>query len=818
MTSVKKHYPLLTLLRFLVVVIICVAVISGLIVYWAHQQIQSLGIESVQIELGNPMEGEPFFRSIEGVYVDYDQGAIAQSAQFALQNIDLKLSYSDKGKLGLKVRSTNADIHLHVPPSESESELVDYIIDPIQSYLIPLPVDSIKIDKFTFKLDDPSLNLPLEQIEGTATVEQNQLTSRGQMAFTSDQFLNYKLKTDNLAKANIALTNENTDTPFELDADVDIQDTTALQFTLSSHPEAIKEYALLFQFIDTSSTTQIHTLGGKISFKGHVEFPSLFKGSEEQWTNQLTLKGEAHSQLQVSLNETKDKQAVELKQVTLNVIQTLEMKNGVITSLFQPDTQLDLSASIDSELHDSIFMVDESNKEQEKSKVVQIKTSLAAPVNVQYDSQGTINIQYPQTIHCFSQSTSINRTLELSLLKGHWQFSHEMLGETEFQLQLNQFNQLPVDYFAGEIKVNQIDEQYMINSAWGLKNQPQLATINAVYNHAQQHLNLVSNLTIDHIGSKSPIKKIIGFYAPGLGVDKNSNLTLDAEFTLKQIDSDNPNIAWKVVGNAQFPSLTYEDYHQENMDLVLSGKGNLNQFDSNFTLLSDSIFVGVPINHFQMEAVLLGDLERHTLEAPIKNLQFSVFKGAVFLKEQATLYYDLPRPDTSPPSEIKTSILEMQANKLDLSAILDTMQNPDIKGSGQLSGTIPIQVDSSGNIQVADGNLTSIAPGGIIQYRDSRYTAMAQTNSNMKLLFDSLDNFHYNELQALIDYQHSGQTNIHLRLNGRNPDESKGLPIDLNVNLELNLLKHLESLRLASEEFSQDVGGKIQDKQRHKTH
>lgn len=809
MASVKKHSPTFVLLRFLLVVSVCLILVLGGTFYWSQKQLESLGIKNIQLQLGNPLSGEAFFRSIHGLYEGYDQGSVTQTAKFSLENIDLTLFFNrDNQSLDFKIRCQNADIHLELLPVASESDLLDYLIEPIQNYLINLPLYSVNLEKFNLNLHDPSLSFPLQGMKGNATLQEGQLNSSGQILFNEEHALSYQIKTYSLAGVQISLTNELPDKLFQLDADMSVEDNSTIKMAFDSHPEVIREYLQLFQLNDFPWFHNLKTLEGALSITGEINLPSEFKGTLNQWKYLPTLKAEASTKVAFSYHD------LPLKQGDMDLVQTLMLSNGLINTTFQPQSRLKLSAELPNATHDDIFLLESLESTDAGNKPVEVTVSLDNPFNVSLDPQDTINIQYQEPFKVLTHSPSANRTIQLTFTNGQWQHSQELLGNTEFEMKLKRFKELPIDFLAGDVRVSQTDEQYTVNSSVGLKNQPEIATINAIYDTTHHHLNVVSNLTVQQIPSDSAFQDIIHFYAPGIAADQHSNLKLDFEYTLDQLNTDSPKSIWKAEGSAQIPWLSYEDYHQQNMDLVFSGTGNLNQFGSQFTLLSDSIFVGVPINHFQAEAEMLGNLQQGTFEAPIKNLQFSVFKGAVFLKEQTTLYYDTVDPNQQEYPELKNALLQMQAQKLDLSAILETLQNQEIKGTGQLSGTIPIQIDSSGNIQVTDGNLSSIEPGGMIQYQDKKYATMGETNSNLKLLFDSLDNFHYNELKALISYQHNGQTDIHLNLNGRNPDASKGFPLDLNVNLELNLLKHLESLRLASEEFSQEVGGKIQDKQR----
>ena len=75
---------------------------------------------------------------------------------------------------------------------------------------------------------------------------------------------------------------------------------------------------------------------------------------------------------------------------------------------------------------------------------------------------------------------------------------------------------------------------------------------------------------------------------------------------------------------------------------------------------------------------------------------------------------------------------------------------------------------------------------------------MAKTNSNMKLVFDALENFQYTVLSSTITYDTSGKLNLGLKLQGSNPNLQQGRAINLNVNLEEDLPALITSLQLTN--------------------
>ncbi|SNY50845.1 Dicarboxylate transport [Arsukibacterium tuosuense] len=141
--------------------------------------------------------------------------------------------------------------------------------------------------------------------------------------------------------------------------------------------------------------------------------------------------------------------------------------------------------------------------------------------------------------------------------------------------------------------------------------------------------------------------------------------------------------------------------------------------------------------------------------------------------------------------------LILQLQQIDLASLLQQHPSSDLTGNGKLSGTVPITIGTKG-LSVNEGRIAAEAPGGRLQYQSESTSAMAKSNSNMKLVFDALENFQYTVLSSDISYDTSGRLVLGLKLQGSNPNLQQGRAINLNVNLEEDLPALITSLQLTN--------------------
>ncbi len=173
------------------------------------------------------------------------------------------------------------------------------------------------------------------------------------------------------------------------------------------------------------------------------------------------------------------------------------------------------------------------------------------------------------------------------------------------------------------------------------------------------------------------------------------------------------------------------------------------------------------------------------LQVNLQQAELQVMQGIISANEQQLNF------------GVAENQLILQLQQIDLASLLQQHPSSDLTGNGKLSGTVPITINAKG-VSVKEGLVAAEAPGGRLQYKSDSTSAMAKTNTNMKLVFDALENFQYSILSSKISYDTSGKLILGLKLHGSNPTLQQGRAINLNVNLEEDLPALITSLQLTN--------------------
>jgi hypothetical protein len=170
----------------------------------------------------------------------------------------------------------------------------------------------------------------------------------------------------------------------------------------------------------------------------------------------------------------------------------------------------------------------------------------------------------------------------------------------------------------------------------------------------------------------------------------------------------------------------------------------------------------------------------------VKALGFDFLEGSVEATPFMTTLSDL---------NLRTDI---RLNELSLHELLQLENQPSLKGEGELSGTLPIQV-TQGKISVTNGELAANAPGNIQYLADEKVLALAATNQGLDIALKALSNFNYDTLSAKATYKPDGSLLLSTKLAGQNPDWNNGQPVNFSVNIEENVIQLMKSLRFSDE-------------------
>jgi len=172
----------------------------------------------------------------------------------------------------------------------------------------------------------------------------------------------------------------------------------------------------------------------------------------------------------------------------------------------------------------------------------------------------------------------------------------------------------------------------------------------------------------------------------------------------------------------------------------------------------------------------------------VKDFQCDVFGGAVTSPGL--------RIDWTQPAHHMTFSLR----RLDLAKILSTEQQKGLQGTGTLNGTVPAIVTSHG-LTVDAGMLEAEPSGGVIRYGSMPESSkvITESDSQLHLVAQALNNFHYSVLRAGIEYAENGTLNLGIRLEGKNPELAKSPPIHFNLTVQEHVPTLLKSLRLVQQ-------------------
>ena len=239
---------------------------------------------------------------------------------------------------------------------------------------------------------------------------------------------------------------------------------------------------------------------------------------------------------------------------------------------------------------------------------------------------------------------------------------------------------------------------------------------------------------------------------------------------------------------------------------------------------------------FSTRVEILG--KENTLRIPPSPLRIRKIQSVVEVAETSLLFSTSAFPLTSIPTlsitnlsthllggkvslanatidpTVETNDVALKITGLDLNEILALEQQETVKGTGTLDGTLPLfisQTDSGLAITVQQGSIQGRSPGGRIQFEVDKETAKSWADSQpqLDLIVKSLENYHYSKLEVGVNYKKNGILNLATRLEGKNPDFKKGVPIHFNLNIEENIPALMKSLSLVKE-LEQSIEQKFQ--------
>jgi len=152
-------------------------------------------------------------------------------------------------------------------------------------------------------------------------------------------------------------------------------------------------------------------------------------------------------------------------------------------------------------------------------------------------------------------------------------------------------------------------------------------------------------------------------------------------------------------------------------------------------------------------------------------------------------------------NSIEKTIVGM--DNINLGRLLAFADVNGLSGTGKLQMSLPLESNQTG-AHIKNGTFHSMGPGRLA------YKQEGAAGGNIGL--QALENFHYQDLSGIINYQSAGAYMINLRLEGKNPDLYGGHPIVFNLNLDGSLPKVFEAMFITGS-FEEAILKQVKGKQ-----
>lgn len=150
------------------------------------------------------------------------------------------------------------------------------------------------------------------------------------------------------------------------------------------------------------------------------------------------------------------------------------------------------------------------------------------------------------------------------------------------------------------------------------------------------------------------------------------------------------------------------------------------------------------------------------------------------------------------------NVIVAQAVDWNLAALVRQFEIPDLKLQGTVGGDFPV-VFSAGSAEIDNAVLASSGPG-VIQYGGAATDAAAQNEPTTAIVMDALKDFRFQVLKIGLDGNLAGKMILTLDMLGRNPAVMNGQAFKLNISIDSELAKLVNSLTLGT-----DIQGAIRE-------
>lgn len=165
----------------------------------------------------------------------------------------------------------------------------------------------------------------------------------------------------------------------------------------------------------------------------------------------------------------------------------------------------------------------------------------------------------------------------------------------------------------------------------------------------------------------------------------------------------------------------------------------------------------------------------------LEKAQFSMMDGILSLA-----------PTTINPAAAYTDVL-VRVSNIDLETFFNLIQIDGLAGSGHLDGQIPIRLGDN-QVMIRKGHLAAEA-AGVLRFQSAKASQLLATaGEEMNLLLQAVEDFRYTELSLDLDKSATHGLIAKLSLLGNNPAVKEGQVFRLNINLESDIDKILQTI------------------------
>jgi len=143
--------------------------------------------------------------------------------------------------------------------------------------------------------------------------------------------------------------------------------------------------------------------------------------------------------------------------------------------------------------------------------------------------------------------------------------------------------------------------------------------------------------------------------------------------------------------------------------------------------------------------------------------------------------------------------ITLNLKDIDLAGLLDEISGGEIKGTGKITGKVPITYYPDGHITVQKGAAQAADAGTLIVSP----TLLPGENAQLTIARDTLQNFHYTALKIAVSSSDDGKSVIAFSLDGSNPDANNGRQVKLYVNVSGDIIPIIQQSLLAINDLKQ---------------